>query len=57
MTASPDVPTGFDPTDPMICEGAIPLEEFMELRETSPVWWVSQTKGRVRASTMTATGR
>ena len=45
MTASPTVPTGFDPTDPMLCEGAIPLEEFVQLRRTAPVWWVSQTEG------------
>src|SRR6195952_1583185 len=45
VTASPTVPTGFDPTDPMLCEGAIPLEEFVHLRKTAPVWWVSQTEG------------
>ena len=42
MTASPAVPTGFDPTDPFLCEGSIPLEQFMELRQTAPVWWVEQ---------------
>jgi cholest-4-en-3-one 26-monooxygenase len=45
VTASPAVPTGFDPTDPMLCEDAIPLEEFMELRRSAPVWWVAQTEG------------
>ncbi len=45
MTASPALPTGFDPTDPFLCEDAIPLEEFMELRQTAPVWWVEQTEG------------
>ena len=42
MTASPAVPTGFDPTDPLLCEGSIPLDQFMELRQTAPVWWVEQ---------------
>ena len=42
MTASPTVPAGFDPTDPLLCEAAIPLEQFMELRQTAPVWWVEQ---------------
>ena len=45
MTASPAVPTGFDPTDPFLCEASIPLEQFMELRQTAPVWWVAQTEG------------
>ena len=42
MTASPAVPTGFDPTDPFLCEGSIPFKEFLELRQTAPVWWVEQ---------------
>jgi len=45
VTASPAVPTGFDPTDPFLCEASIPLEQFMELRQTAPVWWVAQTEG------------
>ena len=45
MTATPTVPAGFDPTDPLLCEGSIPLEQFMELRKTAPVWWVSQDAG------------
>ncbi len=42
MTASPAVPTGFDPTDPQLCQDGIPLQEFLELRKTAPVWWVEQ---------------
>jgi len=45
VTATPTVPAGFDPTDPLLCEGSIPLEQFMELRRTAPVWWVSQDAG------------
>ncbi|GAC1384954.1 MAG: cytochrome P450 [Marmoricola sp.] len=42
MTVAPALPTGFDPTDPGTNEVAIPLQEFMELRKTAPVWWVEQ---------------
>lgn len=42
MTVAPALPTGFDPTDPATNEVAIPLQEFMELRKTAPVWWVEQ---------------
>jgi cholest-4-en-3-one 26-monooxygenase len=42
VTASPAVPKGFDPTDPGLCEQQIPLDEFLELRKTAPVWWVEQ---------------
>jgi cholest-4-en-3-one 26-monooxygenase len=45
VTVSPALPTGFDPTDPFLCEDAIPLDQFMELRKTAPVWWVTQTEG------------
>ncbi len=39
MTA---LPVGFDPTDPEIGEQRVPLQEFLELRKTAPVWWVEQ---------------
>jgi len=39
----PDVPTGFDPTDPDLWEAGLPLDQFLELRQTAPVWWVEQT--------------
>jgi cholest-4-en-3-one 26-monooxygenase len=42
VTASPAVPQGFDPTDPELCEQGVPLRELLELRRTSPVWWVEQ---------------
>src|SRR3954453_8529956 len=42
VTAAPVVPVGFDPTDPGLCEERIPLQEFLELRRTAPVWWVEQ---------------
>ncbi|WP_310963637.1 cytochrome P450 [Nocardioides terrisoli] len=42
MTAQPNVPPDFDPTDPVLNEAGIPLQEFLELRRTAPVWWVEQ---------------
>jgi cholest-4-en-3-one 26-monooxygenase len=42
VTAAPELPVGFDPTDPALNEVGIPLQEFMELRKTAPVWWVEQ---------------
>ncbi|WP_186629581.1 cytochrome P450 [Rhodococcus sp. BP22] len=40
----PDLPEGFDPTDPDIYEHRIPVEEFAELRKTAPVWWCPQPR-------------
>jgi cholest-4-en-3-one 26-monooxygenase len=37
-----ELPEGFDPTDPDICQRAIPLEEFAAMRATAPVFWVEQ---------------
>jgi len=42
VTAAPVLPDAFDPTDPGLCEVAIPLKEFAELRRTAPVFWVEQ---------------
>ena len=39
MTA---LPADFDPTDPEIGAQRVPLQEFLELRRTAPVWWVEQ---------------
>ncbi|HST81894.1 MAG TPA: cytochrome P450 [Kineosporiaceae bacterium] len=38
MTA-PNLPAGFDFTDPDLYAQRVPLEEFAELRRTAPVWW------------------
>ncbi len=37
------LPEGFDPTDPDVCQDAIPLHEFAAMRATAPVFWVAQT--------------
>jgi cholest-4-en-3-one 26-monooxygenase len=42
VTAAPALPANFDPTDPGLCEERIPLQEFLELRKTAPVYWVEQ---------------
>jgi cholest-4-en-3-one 26-monooxygenase len=42
VTAQPTLPAGFDPTDPDLCRERVPLQEFLELRRTAPVWWVEQ---------------
>ena len=43
---SPNLPTGFDPTDPDICVERLPVEEFAELRKAAPIWWCEQEPGR-----------
>jgi len=40
MTA-PNIPAGFDFTDPDLYAQRVPLEEFAELRRTAPVWWAA----------------
>ena len=41
----PDIPPGFDFTDPDIGAARVPAEELAELRRTAPVWWVAQRRG------------
>ena len=42
---APQLPFGFDFTDPDMYRLRIPVEEFAELRGTVPVWWNPQPKG------------
>ena len=42
---SPNLPLGFDFTDPDIYTERIPVEEFAELRATAPIWWNEQAPG------------
>ncbi|UGT45876.1 cytochrome P450 [Nocardia yamanashiensis] len=37
--ARPNVPDGFDVTDPDIWAQRVPAEEFAELRKAAPIWW------------------
>ena len=43
--AVPDIPPGFDFTDPELYVNRVPSKEFAELRRTSPVWWNAQRRG------------
>jgi cholest-4-en-3-one 26-monooxygenase len=43
--AVPDIPPGFDFTDPDLYASRVPTEEFAELRRTQPVWWNAQRRG------------
>ncbi len=40
--ATPNLPPGFDFTDPDIYAHRIPAQEFAELRATEPIWWNEQ---------------
>jgi cholest-4-en-3-one 26-monooxygenase len=40
--ASPNLPPGFDFTDPDIYAHRVPEQEFAELRATAPIWWNEQ---------------
>ena len=39
---APNLPKGFDFTDPDIYADRLPVEEFAELRRRAPVWWNEQ---------------
>ncbi|HEV2373151.1 MAG TPA: cytochrome P450 [Streptosporangiaceae bacterium] len=43
--AMPNVPPGFDFTDPDLYAVRVPAEEFAELRRAAPVWWNHLAKG------------
>jgi cholest-4-en-3-one 26-monooxygenase len=40
--AAPNLPTGFDFTDPDIYATRLPTEEFAEVRRAAPIWWNEQ---------------
>ena len=39
---SPNIPAGFDFTDPAIYADRVPVEELAELRKVAPIYWVDQ---------------
>ena len=43
--AKPNLPHGFDFTDPDIHAERLPVEELSELRRTAPIWWNEQPIG------------
>jgi len=42
---APDIPPGFDFTDPDLYTTRVPAQELAELRRAAPVWWVAQRRG------------
>jgi cholest-4-en-3-one 26-monooxygenase len=44
--ATPDLPPGFDFTDPDIYAHRLPVQELAELRRTAPIWWNEQPLDR-----------
>ena len=42
---SPNLPSGFDFTDPDVYAERLPVEELAELRRAAPVWWNEQRHG------------
>jgi len=43
--SAPNIPPGFDFTDPDLCVQRVPAEELAELRRAAPVWWSQQPRG------------
>jgi cholest-4-en-3-one 26-monooxygenase len=43
--AEPNIPPGFDFTDPDMYANRLPMDEFAELRRTAPVWWNRKPRG------------
>jgi len=44
--ATPNLPPGFDFTDPDIYAHRLPVQELAELRATAPIWWNEQPPDR-----------
>ncbi|MGA9678344.1 MAG: cytochrome P450 [Mycobacterium sp.] len=42
----PNLPAGFDFTDPDIYAERLPVDELAELRRTAPIWWNDQPVGK-----------
>jgi cholest-4-en-3-one 26-monooxygenase len=42
---TPNLPPGFDFTDPDIYAQRLPIEELAEMRRTAPIWWNEQPLG------------
>jgi cholest-4-en-3-one 26-monooxygenase len=43
--AEPNIPPGFDFTDPDMYAERLPMDEFAELRRAAPVWWNPKAPG------------
>ena len=49
--AKPELPQGFDFTDPDVYAARLPVEELAELRRAAPVWWNEQPHGAEASAT------
>src|SRR6201992_975518 len=45
LMPTPNLPPGFDFTDPDVHADRLPVEELAELRRTAPIWWNEQPMG------------
>src|ERR1700761_1453363 len=45
LMPTPNLPSGFDFTDPDVHAERLPVEELAELRRTAPIWWNEQPMG------------
>jgi cholest-4-en-3-one 26-monooxygenase len=45
VVAEPNIPPGFDFTDPDMYAERLPMDEFAELRRAAPVWWNPKEPG------------
>jgi cholest-4-en-3-one 26-monooxygenase len=43
---TPNIPPGFDFTDPDVYAHRLPVQEFAELRRAAPIWWNEQPPGQ-----------
>ena len=53
---TPNLPPGFDFTDPDIYAERLPVAELAEMRKVAPIWWNEQPKGSGWHSTTAGTG-
>ncbi|MDT5304213.1 MAG: cholest-4-en-3-one 26-monooxygenase, partial [Mycobacterium sp.] len=44
---SPDLPPGFDFTDPDIYAERLPIDELAHMRKVAPIWWQKQERGNL----------
>ena len=44
---SPNLPPGFDFTDPDMYAERLPVEELAHMRKVAPIWWQEQTVGNL----------
>ena len=44
---SPNLPPGFDFTDPDMYAERLPVEELAHMRKVAPIWWQQQDRGNL----------